>query len=75
MFASKFWKLATERAIKSGAQALIGLFTLDQFNVLNADWALAGGVAAGAIVLSYLTSMVSAGVGEPNSPNAIGTPE
>lgn len=71
MFAKEFWKLATERAVKSAAQALIGLFTLEQFNVLEADWELAGGVAAGAAVLSYLTSLISSGVGKPNDPSVV----
>lgn len=70
MFTVKFWKAATERAVKSAAQALLGLWALDAgFNVLAADFGLAGGVAAGAAVLSLLTSVVSAGVGEPGSPS------
>ncbi len=72
MFTAKFWKATAERAVKSAAQSLIGLFTLDQFNVLNADWTLAGGVAGGAVVLSVLTSLVSAGVGpDKESPSAV----
>ncbi len=71
MFTSKFWRESAERAVKSAAQALIGLWTLDGFNVLTVDLKLAGGVAAGAAVLSVLTSLVTSGVGEPNSPSAV----
>lgn len=72
MFSSTFWRQAAERAVKSAAQALLGLWALDGFNILTADFALAGGVAAGAAVLSLLTSIASAGVGEPESPSAVG---
>ncbi|WKU03764.1 holin [Micromonospora sp. HUAS LYJ1] len=72
MFTGRFWKAAAERAGKSAAQALLGLWALDAgFNVLHADFPLAGGVAAGAAVLSLLTSVVSAGAGEPDSPSLV----
>lgn len=73
MFTSKFWKQAFERAVKSAAQSLLGLWALDGFNVLNADLGLAGGVAAGAAVLSVLTSLVSLVGGEANSPSLVST--
>lgn len=69
MFTKKFWLRTGERAVKSSAQALLGLWALDGFNVLHADFALAGGVAAGAAVLSVLTSIVSLAGGEPDSPS------
>ncbi|WP_319460100.1 holin [Micromonospora sp. RTP1Z1] len=71
MFTKKFWKAAAERAAKSAAQALLGLWALDGFNVLNADFKLGGGVAAGAAVLSLLTSVVSAAGGDPDSPSLV----
>lgn len=71
MWTSNFWLQSAERAVKSAAQSLIGLWALDGFNVLNADWLLAFGVAAGAGALSVLTSIVTAGVGEPNDPSAV----
>lgn len=73
MFTTSFWKQAAERAVKSAAQSLLGLWALDGFNVLNADFAMAGGVAAGAAVLSLLSSIVTAGVGEKDSPSAVST--
>lgn len=63
MWSTLFWKAATERALKSGAQALILLASGDSiFNVINVDWELALGTSLGAIALSYLTSIASAGV-------------
>jgi hypothetical protein len=66
-----FWRETAERAVKSAAQALLGLWPLDQFNVLDADPRLAGGIAAGAAVLSVLTSLASTAVGRSDSPAAL----
>ncbi|MBG0560740.1 holin [Actinoplanes aureus] len=65
-----FWTQTAERAVKTAAQALLGLWPLDQFNILDADPRLAGGIAAGAAVLSILTSLASTAVGDKNSPSA-----
>jgi hypothetical protein len=66
-----FWREAAERAVKSAAQALLGLWPLDQFNILDADPRLAGGIAAGAAVLSVLTSLASTAIGRADSPAAL----
>ena len=71
MWTKNFWKQAAERGVKSAAQAVIGIWTLDGFNVLHADWQLAGGVAGGAFVLSVLTSIVTSGIGQPGDPSAV----
>jgi hypothetical protein len=74
MFTTKFWKEAGERAVKSAAQAVLGLAVLDGgFNALEFDWSLAGGFALGGAVLSILTSLVTSGIGQPNSPSAVTT--
>lgn len=74
MFETSFWKQAAERAAKSAAQALLGMWALDGFNALNADYKLALGVGSGAALLSLLTSVVSLPFGEPGSPSAVEVP-
>lgn len=71
MWTPSFWKQTAERAVKSAAQALLGMWALDGLNTLDADWTLAFGVATGAVVLSALSSLITAGVGERNSPSAV----
>lgn len=71
MWTFGFWRQAGERALKSAAQAALGLWALDGFNIVHADLPLAGGVALGAAVLSVLTSIVSLPVGEPNDPSVV----
>lgn len=71
MFTTKFWKQAAERAIKSAAQAEIGLAIFDGANLLHVDWQLVGATAAGAAILSVLTSLITSGVGEKDSPSAV----
>ncbi len=80
MFTAAFWKAAFERALKSAAQGLIGMWALDKADVLHSDWKLVGGIAGGAVVLSLLTSIVSSPFGptqgspslveEPTTPKA-----
>lgn len=72
MFTARFWLLAVERAVKSSAQALLLLWGGDAaFDVWDADWRMAAGVAAGAAVLSLLTSVVSTSTGDPSSPSLV----
>lgn len=62
MFTTLFWKDAGERAVKTAAQALLSLWLVGDlaFDLLTVDWGSALGVAAGAAVISVLTSLVSA---------------
>lgn len=71
MFTRRFWIESLERAAKSAAQAVIGLYPLDKLDVLQADWRLALGVAGGGALLSLLMSVVSAPIGEPNDPSMV----
>lgn len=83
MWTSAFWKAAAERALKSGAQfVLLTIFAGvaagtggDQSQIINAfllDWQTLAGVFAGGIVVSVLTSLVTAGAtdGNPSLVNA-----
>lgn len=62
IFTTTFWADAAERSIKTVAQSLLALFVVggQVFNVLTVNWTQALGVAAGAGVISILTSIVSA---------------
>lgn len=68
MLNAAFWTGAIDRAVKSFAQALLLLWGADAgFNLLQIDIGPAFGVAAGAAVLSLLTSIVSAPAGDKGS--------
>ena len=67
MFTIKFWKDASERAIRTAAQALLALWATDVAGVLAVDWLQAGSVAALAALTSVLMSIVATGVGDKDS--------
>lgn len=67
----KFWGFALERAIKSAAQTGIVFIGAEQLNVVAFDWATLGGFVLGGAVLSLLTSVASAPVGDDNSPSMV----
>lgn len=56
-----FWKAAGERAIRTAAQALLGVITAEQFNALAADWVDTGVIVGTATVASILMSIVATG--------------
>lgn len=61
MWTLNFWKDTAERAIKTGAQAIIlGLALGEGFNAFDMDWMLALGLFLGGVLLSLLTSLISA---------------
>lgn len=65
MLTQAFWIGAIDRAVKSFAQSLLLLWGADAaFNIVEVDIKGALGFAAGAVVLSLLTSLVSAPAGE-----------
>lgn len=51
-----------DRAVKSAAQASVLALGADQLNVLDADWKVVGGFAAGAAALSVLTNLGQRGL-------------
>jgi hypothetical protein len=72
MFTKTFWTQALERAVKTAAQALLLLWGADAgFNVVDVNFAGAAGIAGGAALLSVLTSIVTSGIGQPDSPSAV----
>lgn len=71
MLSSAFLKAAIERAVKTVAQTLLALWGAGVFDILHVDWSGSLGVAAGAGVLSLLTSVVSLPVGPSGSPSVV----
>lgn len=61
----EFWSATAERAIKTFAQTLLGVWTASATTPLDIDWKNALLTAAFATVASVLTSLVSAGAGNP----------
>lgn len=71
MFKRKFWPAAAERAIKTAAQVLVAFLGADVVDAFSVDYGRAGGIAAGAAIVSLLTSIASAPAGDAE---AKGTP-
>jgi hypothetical protein len=70
LFTRSFWADTAERACKSAAQTpLLGLALSDvgPVDAFGIDWKLAGGFAIGGAVLSVLTSVASAPIGQTDS--------
>lgn len=69
MWSRAFWAQTAERAVKTAAQAAVGLVAADGFNLFAPDWRhwlLVVGMPA---LISVLTSLASAGVGPSGSPS------
>ena len=73
MWTRAFWASAGERAVKTFAQALVPILAADGASLLSIDWPTSLGLAATAAVLSVLTSIASAGIGDPGTPALVST--
>ena len=73
MWTAKFWKDATERAVKTAAQAALAFWAVGDgmFNALEADWVNTGGVALGGAILSYVMSLASTFRADPNTASLV----
>lgn len=71
MFTLNFWKDATERAVKTFAQFIVVLGAAGSMNVFEVDWQQTLGLALGGLILSYATSIVSAGVGNKGTASLV----
>lgn len=68
MTKASFWRGLADRAVKSAAQSLLLLWGADAgFDILSVSWPQALGLAGGAALLSALTSLISAPVGDDNT--------
>ena len=71
LFTMLFVKEATERAVKTAAQTFLALDAGETLNLLTIDWLNMFGVAGGAALLSYTTSIVSASITKSSSPSLV----
>lgn len=73
MWTRTFWLAASERAIKTLAQTMLALWLVgDQLlNVFEVEWTSSLGVGLGALLVSFLTSLLSAGVGPDATPSLV----
>jgi hypothetical protein len=72
MWTASFWKDAVERAIKTAAQAVVlGLGLGEGLDAFSVDYKLALGFAVGGAMLSLLTSVASAGVGNKGTASVV----
>ena len=60
MLTVRFLKDAAERAVKTAAQAVLALVTADVTGITDLDFTQAASVAGLAVLVSVLTSVVSA---------------
>ncbi len=73
MFSKPFWIASFERATKSAAQAIIGVIGQDAVGIdlFDSNLTNIAGTAAGAALLSLLTSIVSSQWGDSPSPSLV----
>lgn len=60
MWSKAFWMDATERAVKTFAQVILALGVAGALDAFEVDWMKVLGVALGAVILSFASSIVSA---------------
>jgi hypothetical protein len=65
MWTAEFWKATAERSIKTFAQAWAAVLVANGTGILDTEWTAGLSVAGMAALLSVLTSVGSAGVGNP----------
>lgn len=77
LFTRAFWADAAERALKSAAQAALGVALVGDraFSVIDADLSVLFGAASTGAALSLLTSIVSAPIGGAGPSLVNTTPE
>ncbi|MFE0875342.1 holin [Streptomyces smyrnaeus] len=63
MNTAAFWKATAERAVRTFAQAVLGIVGADGLGVLDVDWAEAFSVGGLAAVVALLTAVATSGTG------------
>ena len=72
-----FWADVLERAVKTAAQAILTVLGLSNSgfgNLFEFDWTVLGQAALSGFVLSVLTSLVSAPIGESGTASMLPPP-
>lgn len=69
IFTKTFWMKASERALKTFAQFFVTLSAAEAINVFTLDWPSVLGLSLGGTLLSFATSIVSAGITKTPSPD------
>jgi hypothetical protein len=62
-----FWSDTIERAVRTAAQAALGVVGAGQIGVLDVDWGVTLSVSGLAAVVSLLTSFAAGGAGDPQT--------
>lgn len=70
-YGRNFWRQAAERAVKTAAQAVALAIGGDVANVLHTGPGVIASAAVGGFVLSIVTSVATAPVGQPDDPSAV----
>ena len=70
-FGRNFWRQAAERAFKTAGQAALLTVPADMANVLDNGLGVVLSALAGGALVSLLTSIATAPVGEQDDPSAI----
>ena len=70
-YGKNFWRQAAERAVKTAAQAVALALGGDVANVLHVGPGVFISAAVGGFVLSLMTSIATAPVGQPDDPSAV----
>lgn len=73
MWTGKFWKLASERAIRAFAAALISLIGSDAVNIVSVGNMGKVYTALGAAIMSLLFSVTVSRVGDTSDPSLVET--
>jgi hypothetical protein len=70
MFSTTWLKDALERAIRTAAQVLLSILSLDGADVLHLNWAQTASTIATATALSLVMSVLASGGGSPGTASA-----
>jgi hypothetical protein len=70
---NKWLSDAVERAVRTAAQAALGIVGAGQLGVLDVDWPAVGSVAGLAAVVSLLTSVAAGRAGDPQTAGFVTT--